>query len=422
MDSQGFVPLQVLILFNRLAAIAHDVHTLQFALLSSTELELLSSSERGPLVRARQDPTKWIFPLNERDEIAKHPGPAPSYFQMQQTIDRQVQEYQQYPYPQPYFLDPQYGFPSASLRPQDQDVPPPQVDVDSHSSPSPVLAQFDPQNRKLSGEASVFIPNGKFSPPMTNGDMGAYDLQSLNNAIPTVTEEPDETVENFEDDNLANIILTVNDPKDKPIVPALPVNGVSQKFPNETPEQTLRSPLQALTWRFSDATAATQASNSLSVNSGLSSLTAHDDLPQRNRAGETALTEKNLKKQLSQSGITEYTYPEFRKNAIQSRDSSYINSGQTSYEVTGLRPCTLSSHAMPLKMRIRVGELVYRGFLICTSLCYLTNSGYRCGAILFDLRGKIIEMDTSLGLRVYGGYGGSSDPRGGQSLSRTETF
>lgn len=324
MDSQGFVPLQVLVQFNRLSAIAHDVHTLQLALLGSNELELLSSSERGPLVRARQDPTKWVYPLNERDEIARHPGPAPSYFQMQQTIDRQMQEYQQYPYPQPYFVDPQYGFPTAPFRPQDQDIPSPPVDMNPQSPSSPMQAQFDPQNRKLSGEASVFVPNGvHFAPPMTNGDMGAYDLHSLSHAVPTVCEESDEAVENFEDDNLSNVILTINDPKDKPIVPALPVNGVNQKSSNETPEQTtLRSPLQPLTWRFSDATAATQASTSMSVNSGLSSLTAHEDLPQKSRGGGTALTENNLKKQLSQSGITEYTYPEFRTNAIQSRESS----------------------------------------------------------------------------------------------------
>ena len=321
MDSQGFVPLQVLVQFNRLAAIAHDVQTLQIALLGSTELEILSSSERGPLVRARQDPTKWVYPMNERDEIAKHPGPAASYFQMQQTIDRQMQEYQPYPYSQPYFLDPQYGFPSTPYRPQDQDTPPPQVELDSQSPHSPTSAQFDPQNRKLSGEASVFVPNGKFSPSLTNGDIGAYDLQSLNTAIPSVAEEPDEVAENFEDDNLPNIILTINDPKDKPIVPALPVNGVSQKTTSEE-QIPPRSPVQALTWRFSDATAATQASNSMSVNSGLSSLTAHDDTPHRNRASETALTEKNLKKQLSQSGTTEYTYPELHTTAIQSRELS----------------------------------------------------------------------------------------------------
>jgi len=320
MDSQGFVPLQVLVQFNRLSSIAHDIHTLQIALIGSNGLELLSSSERGPLVRARQDPTKWVYPLSERDEIAKHPGPAPSYFQAQQAIDRQMQEYQQYPYPQPYFFDPQYGFPTAPFRSQDQDGSPPQVELDPQSSQSPVSAPFDPQNRKLSGDASIFIPNGvNFTPPMTNGDMGAYDLQSLNTAISTVSEEPEDG--NFEEDNLANIILTINDPKNKPIIPALPVNGVHHRSVTENPSPTVRSPLQGLTWRFSDATAATQASNSMSVNSGLSSLTVHEDLPQKNKTAETALTEKNLKKQLSQSGITEYTYPEFRKSAIQSREA-----------------------------------------------------------------------------------------------------
>jgi len=321
MDTQGFVPLQALVQFNRLQVITSDVPTVLNALLTSAELEVLYNSERGPLVRARHDPMKWVFPLNERDESAKHHGPAPHYFQAHQDTIRQMQEFQQYPSPQPYFFDGQYGFPPAApFRPHEQDNVPP-IDSDM-GSPSPVSPHFDPQNRKLSGEASVFVPNGVgYGPP--NGDPNAFDLQNVRNAIPTVDEgSEDTTVDVLDEENLTNLVVIITEPKEKPVIPALPMNGVNHKNGRDHRDQeTLRSP-QPVTWRFSDVTAATRASTSVSVKSGLSSLTAHDDAPQRNRTGETALTEKNLKKQASQSGITEYSYPDFRSRAIQSRQAS----------------------------------------------------------------------------------------------------
>jgi len=186
-------------------------------------------------------------------------------------------------------------------------------------SHSPVSPLFDPQNRKLSSEASVFVPNGVgYGPP--NGDPNAFDLQSVRNAVPAIDEESENaTVDVLDEENLTNLVVIVTEPKDKPIVPALPMNGINHKTDRD--QETIRSP-QPVTWRFSDATAATQASTSVSIKSGLSSLTAQDDVPPRNRTGETALTEKNLKKQASQSGITECSYPDFRSRALQSRQAS----------------------------------------------------------------------------------------------------
>jgi len=321
MDTMGFVALQVLVQFNRLQVITSDVPTVLQALLSSTELEVLSSSERGPLVRARHEPTKWVYPMNERDESAKYAGPSAFYFQAHQETLRQMQEYQQYQYPQPFFFDSQYGFPASSFRPPEHDISAPLVnEPDPHS---PVSPHLDPQNRKLSGEASIFVPNGvNYAPPMMNGDQGTYDLQSMRNAIPTVTEEPDELVEIFKEDNLSNILVIVTDPKDKPIIPALPMNGVKHQ-----PEETHRSPTLPVTWLFSDTTT-TQTSTSHSVKSTSSNVTTQDDQSTRNRTSENELTEKNLKKQLSQSGVTESSYPEFRSKAIQSRQKSNRDSTQ----------------------------------------------------------------------------------------------
>jgi hypothetical protein len=315
MDTQGFVPISSLVQFHRLQIITNDVPTVLNALLSSTEVEVLSNSERGPLVRARHDPTKWVYPMNDREETAKHPGPSAYYFQAHQDSLRQLQDNYQYSYPQPYYFDAQYGFPSSPYRPHEQELAPPIVsEPDTHSSP--ISPHYDQQNRKLSGEASIFIPNGVQYSPMMNGNIGAFDVHSMRSAIPTVTEEHDEPSEALDDDNLSNLIVIVTDPKDKPVVPALPMNGVKH-------EQEPRRPSPPpVTWRFSDVTAATQASTSVSIKSDLSSLTAHDDVPSRSGTGETALTEKNLKKQLSQSGVTELSYSEFRSKAIQSRQKS----------------------------------------------------------------------------------------------------
>ena len=48
----------------------------------------------------------------------------------------------------------------------------------------------------------------------------------------------------------------------------------------------------------------------------------------RTPTGETTLTENNLKKQLTQSGITESSYPEFRSKAVQLRQKSNRDSTQ----------------------------------------------------------------------------------------------
>jgi la-related protein 1 len=304
MDSQGFVPIQILVQFHRLQVISSDVPTVLNALLSSTEVEVLYNSERGPVVRARHDPTKWVYPLTERDDSARYQGPSTFFHQAHYDTLRQMQDYhQQYQYQQPYSFDTQYGFPSTSLRPHEQDLSPPYIsEADPHS---PVSPHHDLQNQKLSGEASIFIPNEvNYGPPMMNGDGGAYDMSSIRNPIPPITEEPDEQVEVFDEDNLSNLVIVVNNPKDKPIIPALPMNGINHKT-----EEIHRSPAQPVTWRFSD-----------NRKSGHS--TAHDYQPPRNRTGERGLTEKTPKRQASRSGITESSYTDFRSRALQARQNS----------------------------------------------------------------------------------------------------
>src|SRR5437762_1452760 len=118
MDSQGFVPLLVLVQFHRLKIITDDVPTVLNALVSSNELEVLSNSERGPLVRARHEPMKWVYPMTERDENARHPGPTAYYFEAHQDTLRHIKDFQAYHYPQqqPFVSDAQYGFITSTYR------------------------------------------------------------------------------------------------------------------------------------------------------------------------------------------------------------------------------------------------------------------------------------------------------------------
>lgn len=295
MDTQGFVPLQVLVQFNRLQVITNDVPTVLHALLSSAELEVLSNSERGPLVRARVEPTKWVYPISERDESARHPGPSPFFYQAHQETLRLLQDYhQQYQFPQPYYFDPQYGFPTAQYRPPEQEAGQHTVN-ESENHPSPVSPQ-DRQNRQLSGEASAFVPNGVPYSPMINGDSGTFVPQVVDNTSPTMAEEPDELVDVVEEEKLANLIVQIPDPKEKPIVPALPINGINHKKPEREPE-SLRSPVRPVTWRFSDGTPAS---------------------PSQADAG--CPTEK--KRHISQTGVTESSYVDFRLKALKARETS----------------------------------------------------------------------------------------------------
>jgi la-related protein 1 len=323
MDSQGFVPLQVVVGFQRLRILTADVPTVLHALLSSTEVEILINSERGPVVRPRHEATKWVYPMNERDEAARNTGPSPFYFQNHQDAVRQMQDYTTFPYPQPYVFDGQYSFPASSYRPQDDSAPPFEPELHSPSLPSP---NFDLQNQKtLSGEASVFVPNGANYNTSINQEAGSVDPQTQTNPRPAVNGKVEEPLDVLDEENLASVVVVVMDPKDIPVIPALPMNGVNQPSPRE--QELLRS--QTISWRFPDITVATQASTTVSIASGLSSLTAQDDSPTRNRNAETALTEKNLKKQLSQSGITEYPYSDFRSKAIDAREFSQKSSRES---------------------------------------------------------------------------------------------
>src|SRR5205814_5814887 len=107
----------------------------------------------------------------------------------------------------------------------------------------PVSPHSDAQNRKLSGEASIFVPNGV---NYSNGD--TFDLQAMRSTVPTITEEPDEPVEVFDEDNLVNLVVIITDRKEKPVVPALPLNGTK----HDRDSEILLS--QPVTWRFSDVT------------------------------------------------------------------------------------------------------------------------------------------------------------------------
>ena len=313
MDSQGFVPLQVLCQFHRLQVITSDVTIVLNALATATEVDVLFNSDRGPLVRARHDPLRWVYPMSERDESARHAGPSAAEFQSNQA-------FQHFAYPQPIFFDATYAFPLAPYRPSDQEAGPGVGESETLSASSPVSAHFDMQNGQLSGDASVFVPNGvNYAQQAATDDAGTFEMQSVKDASHATSEDAGEPLDILEEDSLKDLVVIIADPKDRPIVPALPINGVNSKVDLA---ESLRT-IHPVTWRFPDVTAATQASTSMSVKSGLSNLTVQEDMTQRSRPCETApLTEKNLKKQNLQSGIWEYPYPEFRVKALQSRQAT----------------------------------------------------------------------------------------------------
>ena len=323
MDDQGYVPLSELVQFARLRTITSDAYVVLVALLSSTETEVLSQSERGPLVRARHDWAKWVFPENEREESARHPGPADFWYSTHLNWYRAASEaYQQQFQSQQYLFDQQFSFPPAPFRPPQEHELSPAIVTEEPQLP-PHSLHFDPQNRKLSREAKSFVPNGAhYQPPMVNGHDGvAFDMHSVENSIPPVSEGPEEPVDIVEEDNLRNLLVAVPEPKDRPIIPALPMNGVKAKSDRDL--DLSRSPTQPITWRFSDVTAATQGS-SPSVKSGVSSLmVAQDDIPaSKSRPAEPPLIETNLKPQAGQSGITELAYQDFESKALESRQNS----------------------------------------------------------------------------------------------------
>jgi hypothetical protein len=277
MDSQGFVPISALVQFQRLREISGDVTMVLNALLSSSELEVLFNSERGPLVRARHDPTKWVYPMSERDPSAQVDGPSQFFYQAHTESLRQMQEFQQaqfqsqFGFQQPPFMfDGSYGYSQAPFRPGDSS-PPPEMDP----SRSPVSPGYAADNRQLSGGASPFVPNGVPFQPLMNGDGGAYDMHAMNESLPMPMQEAESLVSTVDEDDLAKLTIIVNEPKERPIVPAMPVNGVNHKK-----QPSAETSFSSITWRFPE--------------------------------GNEVQSEKK-------SGTIQYSYPEFRSKALQSR-------------------------------------------------------------------------------------------------------
>lgn len=75
MDSQGFVPLSLIAEFKRLKVLCGDINVIRNACLSSHGLEVRTTSEGKDYVRVREGWDKWVLPVEERQDSARHDGP-----------------------------------------------------------------------------------------------------------------------------------------------------------------------------------------------------------------------------------------------------------------------------------------------------------------------------------------------------------
>ncbi|TGJ78825.1 hypothetical protein E0Z10_g9939 [Xylaria hypoxylon] len=77
MDSQGFVPMNLIASFNRMRELVLDINILRQACIDSTVVELVMSGDGVERVRSKEGWEKWVIPdKNLRDPAARHDGPS----------------------------------------------------------------------------------------------------------------------------------------------------------------------------------------------------------------------------------------------------------------------------------------------------------------------------------------------------------
>jgi len=75
MDSQGFVPLGVIQKFKRIQSLTTDPGLLRFACQESDVIEIVVGEDRIDRLRRLEGWDKWVMPMEDRDESARHDGP-----------------------------------------------------------------------------------------------------------------------------------------------------------------------------------------------------------------------------------------------------------------------------------------------------------------------------------------------------------
>lgn len=81
MDSQGFVPLNILAKFNRIKQLTTEREIIRYVCLSSPSIEFRLGKDGKDLVRRRDGWETWILKMDQRDPSAQHDGLPPALIQ-----------------------------------------------------------------------------------------------------------------------------------------------------------------------------------------------------------------------------------------------------------------------------------------------------------------------------------------------------
>jgi la-related protein 1 len=76
MDSQGFVPLHFIAAFARMRQLSTDMALIRAVCEESNEVDFVVSDDNTELLRRRKDWVTFVYPMEEREELARNPGPA----------------------------------------------------------------------------------------------------------------------------------------------------------------------------------------------------------------------------------------------------------------------------------------------------------------------------------------------------------
>ena len=165
MDSQGFVPLELITNFKRIKQLTSDVDMIKVVCQSLPQVEFQSGDDGVDRLRKRDKWEQWVVPMEQRDPAARNEGPPPpNHNRRESHVHEQPQHPHIYPMMQSYDPPTAAQWTNGSGR---EDVP--------NSGPSPYSSVNSTEEHHitqtpLSSEAPAFAP--QTYPYPTNGPTG----------------------------------------------------------------------------------------------------------------------------------------------------------------------------------------------------------------------------------------------------------
>jgi len=162
MDSQGFVPFDLIAGFKRMMELTEDVNMIRFACEESEKLDYVTGDDTIERLRLRDGWQSFVLPLAERDPHARVPGPNTFWYRSKHS---------RLPYQAPMVAP---GYPTTSPTMYPSNFPPHEMDHMYHAYPNgadfqPTMNGGEVNGGAYQGDTPLSAAVPEFAPSVTNG-------------------------------------------------------------------------------------------------------------------------------------------------------------------------------------------------------------------------------------------------------------